>query len=85
MLIKQLRDKIDKIDAGIIKKLAQRKALSLKTGKLKAKSDKKVLDVQREAALMLRYEKLCAEYQLDAIFVKKIFKIIITNSRTLQK
>ncbi len=81
--IKQLRAKIDKIDINIIKMLSQRKTLSIKIGKLK--SNTKIIDNKREKALMLRYKKLCSEYQLQLKFVKNVFKIIIANSRELQK
>ena len=85
LTIKQLRDKIDKIDTDIIKKISQRRVLSIKIGKIKSKIDKKVIDKKREEKLILRYEKLCLEYKLQSSFVKKIFKIIIANSRGLQK
>ncbi len=85
LTIKQLRDKIDKTDADIIKKLSQRKTLSIKIGEMKSKLGKKVINNKREKELMLRYEKLCLEYKLQATFIKKLFKIIIANSRELQK
>lgn len=85
LTIKQLREKIDKIDADIIRKISQRKILSIKIGKIKSKFGTKVIDNKREEKLMLRYEKLCLEYELQSTFIKKVFKIIITNSRELQK
>jgi chorismate mutase len=45
----------------------------------------KVLDKRREKQLMLRYKKLCHQYELSPIFIKKLFKLIIANSRRLQK
>lgn len=83
--IKKLRDKIDKIDVDIIKKISQRNIVSKKIGKLKAKLNKKVFDREREKQLMLRYKKLCHQYELSPIFIKKLFKLIIVNSRRLQK
>lgn len=83
--IKQLRDKINKIDADIVKKLAQRKALSIKIGKAKAKSNLKIIDIKREKLLNDRYDKLSSKHQLQSLFIKKIFKIIVKNSRGLQK
>jgi chorismate mutase len=85
LTIKQLRDKIDKIDANIIKKLSQREILSRKIGKLKSKLNKKIIDNKREETLIRRYEKLCSKYQLKSFFIKKLFKLIIVNSRKLQK
>ncbi|HEX4045621.1 MAG TPA: chorismate mutase [Gammaproteobacteria bacterium] len=80
----QLRNKIDKIDAAIIKKLAQRNKIAQKIGKLKAQSGKKVLDNKREQQLMRYHESLCEQYQLSAVFVKRLFKMIIAYSRRLQ-
>ncbi len=85
LTIKQLRDKIDKIDADIINKLSQRKNLSLKIGKIKSKNEESVIDKKREQQLINYYEKLCAKYKLQPKFVQKIFKLIIVNSRKLQK
>ena len=85
LTIKQLREKIDKIDADIIKKLSQRKKLALKIGKLKSKSEKSVIDKKREQQLINYYKKLCVKYNLQPQFVLKIFKLIIVNSRKLQK
>ncbi len=85
MTIKQLRDRIDKIDGDIIKKLSQRKKISLKIGKIKAGHHKKIVDPTREEKMFIRYEKLCTEYDVQSDFIKKLFKMIISNSRKLQK
>ena len=65
LTIKQLRKKIDNIDASIIKKIAARQKLSIQIGKLKNKSGDKVVDVKRETKLMHRYETLAKKYQLQ--------------------
>lgn len=83
--IQQLRNKIDKIDTDIIKKLSERKNISIKIGQLKSQSDIGIKDNKREKELILNYEKLSCEYQLQLNFVKKLFKLIISNSRALQK
>lgn len=85
LTIKQLRKKIDEIDSSIIKKLSARQKLSIKIGQLKNKTGHKVIDVKREIKLMHLYETLCNKYQLQEDFVKRIFKIIINNSRKMQK
>lgn len=84
MDINKLREKIDKIDSSIIKKLSQRSILSVKIGKMKSKMGRKVKDNKREEKLMQYYEKLCAQHHLHPLFVKKLFKLIIANSRDLQ-
>lgn len=83
--IQKFRDKIDKIDLAIIKKLAQRKKLSIKIGQLKKKENKIIKVLIREKAMMKNYDILCHKYNLQKSFIKEIFKIIISNSKKLQK
>jgi|HubBroStandDraft_4_1064222.scaffolds.fasta_scaffold768008_2 chorismate mutase len=85
LTIKQLRKKIDAIDSSIIKKLSVRQKLSIRIGKLKSKSGKKVFDAKREIKLMHLYEALSNQYQLEEDYIKRLFKIIINNSRKMQK
>ena len=85
LTIAQLRKKIEKTDATIIKKLAERKKLSKKIGLLKAQSGKNVFDDKREKKLMSFYENLSTQYQLSPRFIQRLFKMIITDSRKLQK
>ena len=83
--INELRKKIEKTDAALIKKLSERQKLSQQIGKLKAKYGKKVTDLNREKKLMDLYECLSDKYDLRVSFVKRLFKIIIVNSKSLQK
>lgn len=83
--IEELRDRIDKIDAEIIKKLSKRQKTSVKIGKLKSKQDKAVVDKDREQELFRRYERLCCENNLNPTLIKRVFKLIIANSRSLQE
>jgi chorismate mutase len=83
--LKQLREKIDQIDAAIIKKLAQRQKLSKQVGQVKIKSGKKVFDPAREKQQNAAYEKLSAQYGLSPALTKRLFKIIILQSRKLQQ
>jgi len=83
--IKRLRLQIDKIDETIIKNLAKRDKMVIRIGKLKNKSAKKILDTDREHYLMHLYEKLSEEFALKPSYVKRLFKIIITHSRKLQR
>ncbi len=82
--IHELRDDVDKIDAAIIEKLAQRKILSEKIGFLKSQLDIEVIDSKREEELISHYEKLCNKYKLEPKFIKQLFQIIIEDSRKLQ-
>ncbi len=83
--IRHLRLQIDKIDKNIIKNLAKRDKIVISIGKLKNKSSKKILDTDREHYLMHLYEKLSEDFSLKPSYVKRLFKIIITHSRKLQR
>ncbi len=83
--LEQLRAKIDKLDASIIKQLAARQRLVIRIGKLKATSGKAVLNQEREAQLMQRYDRLCEEYDIEPQFIKRLFANIFAHSRKLQR
>ncbi len=83
--LNQIRKKIEKIDAVIIKKLAERQHLSKQIGILKAKSGQKITDSNREQDLMQYYENLCEQYNLQFPLVKRLFKLIISYSRKIQQ
>lgn len=82
--IEQLREKIDRLDATIIKKLAQRQKLSQKIGKLKLKQKMQIKDINREKQMLLNYENLSALYQMNPLFIKNLFKLVIRHSRNIQ-
>jgi chorismate mutase len=85
MSLETLRGKIDKIDADIIKSIAQRDNVSKKIGQLKTQLNIKVMDKNRENQLMLYHKGICVKYQLSPDLIQRIFKLIITNSKRLQK
>lgn len=82
--IEELRIKINELDESIIKKLSERKQIAIEIGKIKSSQDIDVTDNKREEELMRFYEKLADQHQLQPEFVKKLFTIIIANSRGLQ-
>jgi len=83
--LEQLRGEIEKIDAAIIEKMAERLQLVKQIGQLKNELGKAVLDPSREAQLMGYYQQLCQEYQLDPQFIQQLFEVIFSYSRNLQK
>lgn len=80
-----LRKKIQTIDQQIIKKLAERQQLSKEIGCLKNSAGKKITDVVREQELMQYYENLSSQYGLQFPFIKRLFKMIIVYSRSMQR
>ncbi len=85
MTLQELRKKIEKIDTIIIENLANRKEISIQIGKLKNEIGKEVYDSDREKQLMLYYEQLSKRYNINPEYIQNIFKVIISNSRMVQK
>lgn len=82
--IEELRKQIEQTDAYIIEKLAQRQELSKKIGALKAKEGKNIRSPARKK-LFEYYDFLSRQYHLQQDFVNQLFKIIISNSKKVQK
>ncbi len=83
--LKSLRKKIDRVDATIIRMLAERRKLSLTVGKLKARTKMVVKDPARERAMLKFYRSQSKRFRLDPEFVHQLFRHIIRYSRRVQK
>ncbi len=83
--LEALREEIEIIDGTIIEHLAVRKMLSEKIGQLKMEMGKAVFDAEREKHLLEQHRRLSLEYELDPVFVEKLFEMILLYSRDLQK
>lgn len=83
--IEQLRKQIEETDAVIIEKLAKRQELSMQIGQLKSNHGRDIIDPIRENVLFKFYESMSEKYHLQQTFVKQLFKLIIANSREMQK
>ncbi|MHB8929345.1 MAG: bifunctional 3-deoxy-7-phosphoheptulonate synthase/chorismate mutase, partial [Melioribacteraceae bacterium] len=80
-----LRDKINQLDSGLIKLLAQRRKLSKEVIVVKENSNKPIRDQQREAELLNRLIKAGKKEGLDSYFLSKVFYEIIEDSVRLQQ
>ncbi len=85
LTIEQLRKKIEYTDVCIIKKLAEREALTKQIGQLKIKEGTEIIDLSREKELFELYGCWCKKYKLQQAFVKRLFKTIINHSRKVQE
>lgn len=83
--LKQLRIKIDRVDATIIRLLAERRKLSRAAGRLKSRLRMAVKDPAREREILQHYHKMSGRYRLDVQFIHKLFRDVIRYSRRLQK
>ncbi len=81
----QLRNKINGIDADIIKLLADRRKLSKEVIIAKEQGHSPIRDQKREADLLDRLMKVGKKSGLDAHFVSKIFYEIIEDSVRFQQ
>lgn len=84
-ILTNLRKNINCIDTNIIKLLSERKKISIKIVKEKIKNNFSVRDKDRENKLFQKIKKTSKIYNLDYIYIKKIFKIIVNNSVNIQK
>lgn len=82
--LKPLREKIEKIDAEIIKKLAERQKISKAIGELKKQVGKNIVDEVRENELLSYYENLSLKLDLDPEFTRRLFKLIMDYSKKIQ-
>ncbi len=78
------RSDIDLIDTKIINLIHQRLDLVKKIGTLKKEYNTPIIDIDREFALKKLHNKIAKENQLDYLFIKNIFELIITHSRHIQ-
>lgn len=80
--INNLRNKVDVIDNEIMQLLKKRLLLSLEFSKYKKKNGIKIRDKKRETEMI---EDRLKKTSLDPYFIKKLFKLILKESRRLQK
>lgn len=83
--LKTLRKKIDRVDATIIRMLAERRKLAREVGRLKARAKMVVKDPARERAILKHYRAESKRHKLDPLFVHQLFRHIIRYSRKVQK
>ncbi|MBL4739459.1 MAG: chorismate mutase [Sneathiella sp.] len=74
-----LRKDIDKTDAQLIHLLGKRFALTKKVGQFKANNATGSIDVEREKAVLAKWEKLAIKNGVDEILAQKIARLIIDS------
>lgn len=81
----QLRQQINEVDEGIIKRLAERQTLVQAIGQLKADQGVEIVDLKREQELSEFHRQLGITYSLSPEFVANLFRMIILESRKVQR
>ncbi len=82
--LEKLRKEIDEIDRNLLKIISRRFSVCRKAGIVKRAEKMKIRDARREKALESLYEKRAKELSLNPLFAKKLFKIIISESKRIQ-
>jgi chorismate mutase/prephenate dehydratase len=83
--IAQIRDDIDRIDADILKLLAERKAHSLRIAKEKGIHDRPSRDQSREEGLISDRIATGMEHDLDSGLVNRVWREIVNDSVRIQQ
>jgi chorismate mutase/prephenate dehydratase len=83
--IEQIRDDIDRIDADILKLLAERKAHSLRIAKEKGIHDRPSRDQTREEGLISDRIAAGMEHDLDSGLVNRVWREIVNDSVRIQQ
>lgn len=78
----KIRKKIDELDHELIGTLKKRLVLSKELGSLKRKKGIKIRDRKREKEII---QDRLKKSSLDSGFIKKLFKLILKESRRVQK
>ena len=84
-MLNKYRTEINKIDKSILDILEQRIQVSKKIGLLKKERDLKIYDSERETILINDLINLGLKKDLDKDYIKDIFKIILDESKRIQK
>jgi chorismate mutase len=85
MKLNTLRSEIDKIDVSLLVLLHNRLVIVKKIGKIKKKNGVKIVDKDREKEIINQLIQKGVVLSIEKGFIKKIFKIIIKESKMVQK
>jgi len=85
MDINSLRSRIDKFDTNILRLLKKRFKTVEKIKLIKEKSDVSIKNSEREEKIYKSVAKYSEKFHLDTGFTKKLFHLILDESRNLQK
>lgn len=83
--LRQLRKQITLCDKEILNLLAQRFKLVQEIRNFKKENSKKITDKKREKQLVDFHGSLGEKLKLNPVLVRKVFKLIIQESKKIQK
>ena len=77
--LEDCRESIDRLDSILTYTLGERFKKTNEIGKIKAKNNLPSTDKNRELKQLKRILKIAKEINLDTVFAKKIFSIIVSE------
>ena len=80
-----LRTVIDEIDQDLLDLIKKRLTLTGEIGRLKKQNKMNIIDTPREEALFNSLAKRCEEMELDKVFVKNLWRLILNASYLSQE
>ena len=83
--LENLRKKINEIDFEFLQKLAERFLLISRIAECKVKNNFPIFSEKREKEILKTRKILAKKLKLNELMVKKIFKLILKESRSKQK
>lgn len=83
--IKEHRKQIDEIDNQILELLKERFEISKKIGKYKKQNNLPIRNKKREKQLLEKNKNKAKDFNLKPDFVKKLFRLVLKESRRIQK
>jgi len=83
--IQNFRKQINKIDNQILYLLNKRTKISRAIGRYKKQNNLKIQDKIREKQLIKNIKQKAEKYNLNKKYINQLFKLILKNSRDIQK
>ncbi len=77
------RRQIDRVDSELMALLARRKRISKKIMNWKKVHNCPFLDPDREKDLLNRLTKMAKSLELDSVWIRELYGLILKNSKTL--
>jgi chorismate mutase len=83
--LNRYRQQIDNIDENVLKLISKRIFFIKKIAKFKDDNKLKIISWEREKTILEQIGKLSIKLKLNKKFVSKLFKLILTESKRIQK
>ena len=83
--LKELQSKIDEVNSKILNLIIKRNQIVKKVGKYKKEKNIPIYDSKREKEIHRKMQKSAEKKNLNKKFVKKLFNLIIKQSKKIEK